>query len=108
MGRSLWRLETSPNCKHFANTFSSPESIPSLLLKMKELQVLDLRNNSLSSGIPDEIGNLANISLLALSLNNLIGGIPASIKQMERLHKLRLDGNSLFGEIPAWYLTSRD
>ncbi|KAJ8649717.1 hypothetical protein MRB53_002740 [Persea americana] len=85
-----------------SDTFSSPESIPSLLLKMKELQVLDLRNNSLSSGIPDEIGNLANISLLALSLSNLIGGIPASIKQMDRLHKLRLDRNSFSGEIPAW------
>ncbi|CAL9024160.1 unnamed protein product [Prunus brigantina] len=74
----------------------------SVVSQLRELQVLDLQDNSLSMEIPAEIGNLVNISTLSLSNNNLSGGIPQSIQKMSKLETLALDKNILNGDIPAW------
>lgn len=69
---------------------------------MKELEVLDLRDNVLSMEIPTDIGNLSNISVLKLSNNQLTGGIPSSMQKLSKLEILYLENNILTGDIPSW------
>ena len=69
---------------------------------MKELEVLDLRDNVLSMEIPTDIGNLSNISVLKLSNNQLTGGIPSSMQKLSKLGTLYLENNMLTGDIPSW------
>ncbi|XP_019084335.1 PREDICTED: receptor-like protein 12 [Camelina sativa] len=69
-----------------------------------KLKTFDVQNNSLSSKIPDGIGNLVSLSVLSLSLNKLSGGIPSSIRNLKNLETLELENtNGLSGQIPtAW------
>ncbi|CAN6357061.1 unnamed protein product [Urochloa humidicola] len=61
---------------------------------------LDLSNNNLQGGIPEEIGNLKQLDILRLSSNKLTGEIPATLGQYPVLTKLQMDQNFLVGDIP--------
>ncbi|MBA0701208.1 hypothetical protein Goari_022479, partial [Gossypium aridum] len=52
-----------------ANNISG--GIPNSLIKRKELTYLSLHDNSLEGSIPLEIGNLTKLEFLLLGLNNL-------------------------------------
>ncbi|KAB1222683.1 LRR receptor-like serine/threonine-protein kinase GSO2 [Morella rubra] len=61
---------------------------------------IDLSCNSLSGGIPAELGNLSNIHALNLSFNNLTGSIPMKFSGLEQIESLDLSYNNLNGIIP--------
>ncbi|XP_073007429.1 receptor-like protein EIX2 [Typha latifolia] len=62
---------------------------------------LDLSGNSLTEGIPEQIGVLAGLKNLNLSANRLTGNIPEMIDGLQSLESLDLSNNELFGEIPS-------
>ncbi|KAL6341187.1 hypothetical protein AAG906_032303 [Vitis piasezkii] len=82
------------------NKFSG--GIPTSVLNLKELEVLDLIRNDLSMEILAGIGNSSNILCLSLRNNKLTAGIPWSMEKLRKLEILDLENNSLTGEIPSW------
>ncbi|XP_057826137.1 putative leucine-rich repeat receptor-like serine/threonine-protein kinase At2g24130 [Cryptomeria japonica] len=61
---------------------------------------IDLSNNNLSGGIPEEMGSLQGVIAVNLSRNNLSGWIPKTLGGMEQLESLDLSVNKLSGKIP--------
>ncbi|KAL7084590.1 hypothetical protein ACP275_14G232000 [Erythranthe tilingii] len=61
---------------------------------------IDLSNNNLSGGIPEELTSLVELKFLNLSGNSFTGLIPQSIGDMKQLESLDLSRNSLSGEMP--------
>ncbi|KAK1584575.1 hypothetical protein Q3G72_034143 [Acer saccharum] len=66
---------------------------PGISPELRELEILDLSNNSLSREIADGIESLVNISTMNLRKNSFTGGIPASVRNMSKLGTLQLDTN---------------
>ena len=62
---------------------------------MQKLQVLALRDNQLTGGIPAELGNLVALKELWLNNNQLTGGISADLGTLIALQKLLLERNPL-------------
>jgi len=79
------------NLRHFQDS----------LLRLTQLQTLDLSYNKISGTIPDAIGNLLNLQVVSFFGNNLSGTIPASLGNCTNLTSLNLNYNSLSGTIPA-------
>ncbi|XP_058067735.1 putative leucine-rich repeat receptor-like serine/threonine-protein kinase At2g24130 [Magnolia sinica] len=75
-------------------------SIPTTIVNLSNLTVLNLSSNLLNGTIPDKIGQLQNLQWLILSNNSLIGPIPPSIGQINLLNQLDLSKNRLSGEVP--------
>jgi Leucine-rich repeat (LRR) protein len=75
-------------------------SIPVTIDQLEQLTILDLGINTLSSTIPDSVGNLTQLKGLYLYDNQLKGTIPATLGQLTRLHQLNLGLNQLSGPIP--------
>ncbi|CAN1234907.1 LRR receptor-like serine/threonine-protein kinase RGI2 [Linum perenne] len=75
-----------------------PGSISNLSNSLVEL---DLSFNSLTGGIPAEIGQLRNLQALSLNSNLLEGRIPGEIGNVSKLRKLELYDNRISGKIPA-------
>ncbi|KAL8029408.1 hypothetical protein ABFX02_14G223700 [Erythranthe guttata] len=61
---------------------------------------IDLSNNNLSGGIPEELTSLVELRSLNLSGNHFAGLIPQSIGDIRQLESLDLSRNSLSGEMP--------
>jgi Leucine-rich repeat (LRR) protein len=75
-------------------------SIPATIDQLEQLMILDLGINTLTSTIPDSVGNLTQLKGLYLYDNQLKGTIPAALGQLTRLHELNLGLNQLSGPIP--------
>lgn len=102
-GKILEEIGNLTKLKHLSlqgNKFSG--GIPTSVLNLKELEVLDLSRNDLSMEILAGIGNSSNIFCLSLRNNKLTGGIPWSMEKLRKLEILDLENNSLTGEIPSW------
>ena len=63
--------------------------------------ILDLSDNNLTGGIPEEIGDLTFLHSLNLMGNTFTGGIPATIGNLTKLETLELSYSNLSGEIPS-------
>ncbi|XP_047330319.1 probable LRR receptor-like serine/threonine-protein kinase At3g47570 [Impatiens glandulifera] len=104
---------------HFCNWFGvtcSPSSRRVITLRLSSLSLvgsitpslgnlsflsgIDLRNNSFSGEIPQEIGRLQRLQSLNLTYNYLGGKIPTNLTNCRELKVLALEGNGLVGEIP--------
>ncbi|KAL7253369.1 hypothetical protein ACSBR1_007824 [Camellia fascicularis] len=62
---------------------------------------LDLSQNSLTSSLPMEVGNLKNLGYLNVSNNMLSGEIPATLGSCVMLETLCMDDNLFQGTIPS-------
>ena len=68
--------------------------------RLSQLEVLDLRWNTIWNVIPDSIAEMASLESLLLSGNQLSGHIPPSLGSMPKLKRLDLSHNQLTGEVP--------
>ncbi|KAE8709440.1 putative inactive receptor kinase [Hibiscus syriacus] len=95
------------------NHFTGP--IPLQASSFKELLVMptypqmesvDLSDNSLTGGLPSEIGNIARLKLLNLAGNELSGQLPHELSKLSNLEYLDLSRNDFKGELPDKLSTS--
>ncbi|XVE53833.1 hypothetical protein DITRI_Ditri03aG0033700 [Diplodiscus trichospermus] len=70
------------------------------MCQLTGLWYFDVRNNSLTGKIPQNIGNCTAFQVLDLSYNQLIGEIPFNIGFLQ-VATLSLQGNHLSGKIPS-------
>jgi hypothetical protein len=75
--------------------------LPSEVLQLSALQILDLCENELTGPIPAELGQLTALTMVDLGVNQLSGPIPAELGQLGALTMLALVMNYLSGPIPA-------
>ena len=62
---------------------------------------LELRDNNLRGGLPEDLGSLTALRYLDLQENGLFSRVPATVGELASLEELHLDLNSLYGRIPA-------
>ena len=65
---------------------------------LASLEYLNLNRNTLTGGIPPELGKLGNLKRLLLKVNRLTGPVPAALGGLD-LSVLRLEGND-FDSVP--------
>ncbi|NCN07924.1 leucine-rich repeat domain-containing protein [Candidatus Falkowbacteria bacterium] len=70
--------------------------LPDYIIRLDNLEELNISNNKLTGSLPAEIKNLSKLKILDLS-NNLMTGIPAEIGQLPNLEILNLANNQLTG-----------
>ncbi|KAK3022860.1 hypothetical protein RJ639_046047 [Escallonia herrerae] len=76
--------------------------LPFALGNCTNLKFLDLGDNRLSENVPNWIGeNLKSLQVLRLRKNNFTGGIPPELCRLQSLSIIDLGGNNLTGTIPA-------
>ncbi|KAJ0551645.1 putative leucine-rich repeat-containing, plant-type, leucine-rich repeat domain superfamily [Helianthus annuus] len=68
--------------------------------KSPSLESLSLESSTLSSFLPDQLGQLINLVHLQLGNNHIAGPIPDSIGRLSFLKSLDLDENLISGPIP--------
>ena len=81
------------------NTLSG--GIPPELGNLNNLQNLNVSLNKLSGNIPPQLGNLTNLQELYLGFNQLSGSIPLELGNLGKLKYFALGGNQLSGTIPV-------
>ena len=69
--------------------------IPTEIVNLPQLEILDLAGNIIGGEIPPGIGNLSNLQQLVLSVNVLIGDIPPELANLHNLEWLDLRHNRL-------------
>lgn len=72
------------------------QKLPEYVLKITDLEELDISNNKLTGALPAEIRQLKKLKVLNCS-DNLMTGVPAEIGQLENLEVLNLANNDLTG-----------
>lgn len=72
------------------------QKLPASVLKMTNLEELNISNNQLTGALPGEIHDLRNLRILNAS-NNLMTGVPAEVGQLSNLEVLDLSNNRLTG-----------
>ncbi len=75
--------------------------LPSELVGLSELQILDLADNSLSGSIPDGWNRFSELRSLILAYNSFSGAIPSELGELTKLEWLNLYENSFSGPIPS-------
>ncbi|EMS63417.1 Receptor-like protein kinase 2 [Triticum urartu] len=86
--RELKNLSPLTTLDFSSNTLNG--TIPTVIWRMKNLELLDLHNNSLSGHIPDDFCKLKNLSRLLLYDNHFPGPIPENITQFPKCTRLHL------------------
>ncbi|XP_065004217.1 receptor-like protein EIX1 [Musa acuminata AAA Group] len=76
------------------NTFSYDELLPLM-------NILDLSDNSLFGGVPEELTSLSCLFSLNLSGNHFTGEITENISKLQQLESLDLSRNNFSGTIPS-------
>ena len=89
-----------------ANGLSGP--LPSEIVNLTELRVVDLTENDLSGALPSPIATLQGLTELRLGRNSgLQGALPFALRQLERVRVLLHDGTGLCASpspgFQAWY-----
>ncbi|KAM3262367.1 hypothetical protein ACQJBY_052839 [Aegilops geniculata] len=78
--------------------------IPSKILTISTLSIeLDLSNNYLSGGMPDEVGSLLHLKKINMSNNRLTGNISSTLGQCVDLEYLEMQNNLFAGTIPQTF-----
>jgi Leucine-rich repeat (LRR) protein len=79
------------------NTLSG--AIPSELLNLSKLRILDIGKNSITGKLPD-FDVMPALNFMGLQGNNITGTIPKSMGLLANVTHLDLSGNNLVGQIP--------
>jgi len=74
--------------------------ISSQLTNLSNLEILDLSNNQFEGAILNTLGDLSKLIVLNLSQNKLIIIIPKELGNLSKLQRLELHANQLIGSIP--------
>jgi Leucine-rich repeat (LRR) protein len=69
---------------------------PDYIFDQRDLEELNLSNNSIGGALQSQINNLQNLKVLNLS-NNKFTGVPAEIGQLKNLEVLDLSNNQITG-----------
>lgn len=83
----------------FENTLSS--FIPTELGQLRELNVLDLGSNRLTSSIPSTIDRLSELVGLSVFDNMLSGTVPTELANLQSLEMLYIDSNNFEAPLPT-------
>ncbi|XP_077234157.1 cuscuta receptor 1-like isoform X6 [Tasmannia lanceolata] len=86
------------------NNFLNDQSLPSCLLNLSSLELLDLSENNFSNpfGIPTGLCKLSNLVTLNLKRNSIEGNIHPCLKDMHYLQSLDLSYNCFSGGVPSF------
>ncbi|KAK4487631.1 hypothetical protein RD792_005719 [Penstemon davidsonii] len=82
------------------NSISSPPLPLDTKINLTNLELFDVSVNQIHGELPNFIGMLSGMRYLNLSMNYLQGNIPASIGDMKFLETLDLSNNNFSGVIP--------
>ena len=97
----LKKLDLSGNENPYDDDRLLYGAFPMALVGLSNLQVLDLKHNSLEGNVPPELGNLDSLRVLDLGNNRLSGEIPATFGKLRSLQKLSLAENRITGNVPV-------
>jgi len=75
--------------------------LPSSLANCTQLQLLDLRNNEFTGGLPHYIASFSDLRVLSMGYNSFNGSIPSWITNLHQLQVLDLSNNNFDGKIPS-------
>lgn len=92
---------TSLKLVNLSNNNFNGEFPGSILVGMKELEVLDMYNNNFTGPLPTEVGKLKKLKHMHLGGNYFSGDIPEVFSDIHSLELLGLNGNNLSGRIPT-------
>lgn len=68
---------------------------------LKNLRIVDLRENQLSGAIPQEITQLTKLEVLGVGSNLLTGPLPSGLSKLTKLQILEGYGNEISGPLPT-------
>jgi Leucine-rich repeat (LRR) protein len=75
--------------------------IPDDIGKLTALRTFDINTNAITGTIPTTLGTMTSLQTLSLFRNDLNGPIPDTIMGLQQLINLDAHGNTLSGTIPA-------
>ena len=87
---------------HIRGNRDLTKGIPTEIVNLSQLEILDLAVNMIGGEIPPGIGNLSNLKQLVLSLNHLNGEIPPELANLQNLEWLDLRHNKLRTSRPPY------
>lgn len=98
-----------PTGEIFFQQNSFDGNLPTSLINLGNLKILDLSRNLIRGGLPDGFTGLENLQILDLSFNFLGGALPENLGDMTSLVEVRLNTNAVSngpffgftGQIPA-------
>ncbi|GJP54664.1 hypothetical protein CLOM_g13724, partial [Closterium sp. NIES-68] len=76
-------------------------TIPTALVTLNSLAILDLASNSISGPLPSAFGALSNLIGLSVYDNQLTGKLPSSICDLTQLIIMYIRNNYFYGEFPS-------
>jgi len=79
--------------------------LPVGIFSMTKLRQLDLNHNKLTGSIPTEVGNLTKLRFLQLDNNRLTGNIPNEVENLTEIITLEFFNNRLTGRVPGGLCT---
>lgn len=81
------------------NSFLLFDVLPAQLLKLSNLEVLDLSKNRLSGSLPSDISKNTILKYLSLYGNEIFGTLPPELKNLSSLVHLDLSNNQIDGPL---------
>ncbi|KFK44804.1 hypothetical protein AALP_AA1G305000 [Arabis alpina] len=84
----------------YLKTMSLPGKLPPKLVKLRNLQLIDLSTNYLSGTIPMEWASMKYLTSISLRGNRLSGTLPIGLQNLKNLTYLGLEANQFSGQIP--------
>jgi len=87
----------------FAGPILLPDETQGVFAAFKQLSVLNLAKNHLTSSIPRQVGLMTALTLFDVSYNSLMGVPPQELGADENIKTLRLNSNSFTGAFPALF-----
>lgn len=93
---AIYNTNNGPNWTVKTNWLTGPvDTWHGVTVAAGRVSEINLSNNGLSRGLPNDLGNLSELTDLDLSSNNLFSVVPKSMYNLTKLKNLNLSGNQL-------------